>query len=156
MFVKKKTTERLAKLELMKVTIRIFHTRSAQEISAKRACPTCASFSVLGLSSPFGSSYITFLHCSVPHLSFPFPLAPAFPLYKLLHFLRLVIKSPDACLWKGQLLPPFRSVTLTFRVQISHLAALPNVCIPPHPSQTCGKYMCTLSAYTTLNILNCP
>lgn len=144
----------------MKVTIRIFHTRSAQEISAKRACPTCASFSVLGLSSPFGSSYITFLHCSVPHLSFPFPPAPAFPFDKLLHFLCLVIKSPDACHWKGLLLPPFRFVTLTFRVQISHLAALPNVCIPPPLSQTCGKYMCTLSAYTTLkmdiHILNCP
>jgi hypothetical protein len=101
---------------------------------------------------PLGSSYITFLYCSVPHLSFPFPPAPAFPFDKLLHFFRLAIKSPDACLWKGQLLTPFRSVTLTFRVQISHLAALPNVCIHPPLFRTCGKYMCTLSTYTTLKM----
>ena len=41
---------------------------------------------------------------------------------------------------------------MTLLVQISHLAALPNVCIPPPPSQTCGKYICIVSAYTTLII----
>lgn len=141
------------------MTIRIFHTRSAQEISAKRACPPVLPFPFWACRLPLGSSYITFLHCFVPHLSFPFPPASAFSFDKRLHFLRLVLKSPDACLWKGQLLPPSRSVTLTFRVQISHLAALPNVCIPPPLSQTCGRYMCIPSAHTGskwIRYTNCP
>jgi hypothetical protein len=48
---------------------------------------------------------------------------------------------------------------LTFRVQISHLAALPNVCIPPPLSQTCGRYMCIPSAHTGskwIRYTNCP
>lgn len=158
--VKKEKPRDWPKLELMKVTIRVFHTRSAQEISAKRACPPVLPFPFWACRLPLGSSYITFLHCFVPHLSFPFPPAPAFSFDKLLHFLRLVLKSPDARLWKGQLFLPSRSVTLTFRVQISHLTAQPNVCIPPPLSQTCGKYTCTPSAYTALkmdtHILNRP
>lgn len=160
MFVKKRTTERLAETGANESD----DTLSSIQDQRKRFPPSAPAPPVLpfpfrACRLPLGSSYITFLHCFVPHLSFPFPPTPAFPFDKLLRFLRLVLRSPDARLWKGQLLPPSRSVTLTFRVQISHLAALPNVCIPPPLSQTCGKYMCTKSAHTTLkmdmHILNC-
>jgi hypothetical protein len=63
------------RLELMKeVTIRIFHTRSAQEISPPQARPSHLRF--LFRSGPvvsLGSSYITFLLRLVPRLSFLFP-----------------------------------------------------------------------------------
>lgn len=148
MFVKKETTERLAKTGAnesddthlpYKISARDFH---------QARLPTLLPFPFWACRLPLGSSYITFLHCFVPHLSFPFPPTSAFSFDKSLHFLRLVLKSSDACLWKGQLLTPSHSTTLTSRIQISHLAALPNVCIPLPLSQTCGEYMRTPSGYT--------
>lgn len=138
------------------VTIRIFHTRSAQEISAKRACPTCASFSVLGLSS-LGSTYITFLDRFVPHLSFSFPPAPSFPLPSttLSIYFCLVPKCtlPRCAPLERSAFTTFsHSATVTHLVQISHLAALPNACIPLPLSQTCGKWIYIFAAYTTLKV----
>jgi hypothetical protein len=114
-FATRKTTERLAKTGANESD----DTHLPYKISAKRFPPSAPVPPVLpfpfwACRLPLGSSYITFLHCSVPHLSFPFPPAPTFPFDKLIRFLCLVINSLDACLWKGQLLPPSHSITLTF------------------------------------------
>src|SRR6266702_3872276 len=77
------------RLELMKgVTIRIFHTRSAQEISARLPRPAALPFPFWACRLPLGSSYITFLLRLVPHISF-FPLAPFSSLDGSIHLLSL-------------------------------------------------------------------
>lgn len=139
--MKGKATERLAKTRANEgeLTIRIFHTRSAQKRFPPSALvPPALLFPFWACRLPLGPSYITFILRFVPHPHFFFPPASPLPFYNHSHWLSsrlFTLPPPNACFCKGLSPPPVTSATLRPTLSDSNQASgRPAQRLHPSPS----------------------